>query len=118
MDLTFYCAIFKMGISFAPDRLNLLARRSIHSSRRPGTALRRACASTPLNFPKTAPWLTRIVPRVLANTGLATSCISKRENASLTLFTLACLFQLQSGHCSACTGADSGEHRPAVAGSA
>ncbi len=28
-DLTFYCAIFKMGIPFAPDRLNLLARRSI-----------------------------------------------------------------------------------------
>jgi hypothetical protein len=36
----------------------------------------------------------------------------------LTLFTLACLFQLPRGHCSACTGADRDEHCPAAAGSA
>ncbi len=39
-DLTFSCATFKMGIPFAPDRLSLLARRSIDSSRRPCDGLR------------------------------------------------------------------------------
>ncbi len=66
-DLTFYCATFKMGIPFVPDRLN------------PLSSLRPCGGPAPRHPQRLRPGSPGPCAVSLPTFGLATSCTSKRE---------------------------------------